>query len=157
MNIERYRWMHLIRYEVRIFHWCVCAWYLGLLVLGAWGGNTDVSFQKDLTDNKSLSLSLQVCLWMFDFYWIDQSHRVNLFYGLKRYLCFSFKMYYNSINIPLYLLLGRKFLAQLSAEILVHNLVTNHAHDWGLSCSCKTISTSTFRIRWSDYALCVVN
>jgi len=55
-------------------------------------------------------------------------------------------MYYTSINTSLYPLLGKKFLAQLSAEILAYNLVTNHAHDWGLSCLCKTISASTFRM-----------
>lgn len=44
-------------------------------------------------------------------------------------MCFAFKMYYTSISILLYPLLGKKFLAQLSAEILAHNLVTNHAHD----------------------------
>lgn len=143
MNIERYHWMDLIRYEVRIFHWClrVVSWTVGVRCFRG----AHVSFQKDLTNNKSLSSSLQICLWMFDFYWVDQSYHVNLFCGLKHYICFSFKMYYTRIKIPLYPLLGKKVLAQVGAEILAHNLVTNHAHDWGLSFLYKTISTSTFR------------
>lgn len=106
-----------MRCEVRIFQWYICVEYLGLMVLGASEGKGHLSFQKDLAKFRCSALFRDVFLWFL----VNRSHHVNFFYGLKHKCDVFSKMYYTSINISLCPLLGEKFLAQLSAEILAHN------------------------------------